>query len=302
MLVLVGGNGFLGRHLTVRAHEAAIPTVVVSRNPDSQFLTTYAPSAASLPLDDFQRRPGDQLLLERATALIYLASQSVPGSNVENPSLEMTGNVEPAFNAFLRVGHLRPDLPIVFLSSGGTVYGRTDHQPIPETAPLRPISPYGLGKVIIERCLLFCGETLGQRYFILRASNAIGRWHRNPQQGLAMAVLRAINSGTPLNVYGDGTAVRDYIDADDIADAIIDVVSAGPKNDIWNVSSGIGYSVLDLVDMIEQVIGKRPEIKFWPNRKVDVSSAVLDPSKMLRDFGWKAKTPLLVALQKALLA
>jgi UDP-glucose 4-epimerase len=302
MLVLVGGNGFIGRHLTVRAHEAGISAVVVSRTPDLQFIAAHAPSAISLPLADFQGRAGEELLLERATALIYLASQSVPGSNVENPSLEITGNVEPAFATFLRVGHLRPDLPILFLSSGGTVYGRTDCTPIPETAPLRPISPYGLGKVIIEQCLRFCGETAGQRYFILRASNAIGRWHRNPKQGLAMAVLRAISSGTPLNVYGDGTAVRDYIDADDIADAIIGVVSADSKNDIWNVSSGIGYSILDVVDMIEKVVGKRPEITFWPNRKVDVSSAVLDPSKIFRDFGWKAKTPLLLALKKALLS
>jgi UDP-glucose 4-epimerase len=302
MLVLVGGNGFLGRHLTVRAHEAGIPAGVVSRTPDSQFIATYAPSAISLALPDFEGRTGEELLLERATALIYLASHSVPGSNVENPSLEIPGNVEPAFSTFLRVGRLRPDLPIVFLSSGGTVYGRTDLAPIPETAPLRPISPYGLGKVIIEQCLRFCGETAGQRYFILRASNALGRWHRNPEQGLAMAVLRAISSGTPLNIYGDGTAVRDYIDADDIADAIITVVAAAPKSDVWNVSSGIGYSVLDVVDMIERVVGKRPEITFSTNRKVDVSSAVLDPSKMLRDFGWKAKTPLLGALKKALLS
>jgi UDP-glucose 4-epimerase len=300
MLVLVGGSGFIGRHVAIRAHDTAIPTVVVSRNPDLEFLSRHAPSASALPLSVFHTNAGEELL-KKATALIYLASESVPSSNVDQPLLEIPLNVEPAFNTFLRVGQLRPELPILFLSSGGTVYGRSDRAPIPESAPLNPISPYGLGKVITEQCLRFCGEMVGQRYIILRASNAIGRWHRNSKQGLAMAVVRAISSGTPLQIYGDGTAVRDYLDADDLADAVICVTnSAGSTNGVWNVSSGIGYTVLEMIDMIEKVIGKRPEIVFRPLRNVDLPCAVLDPSKILRDFGWRAKTPLLTALKKAL--
>jgi UDP-glucose 4-epimerase len=115
-----------------------------------------------------------------------------------------------------------------------------------------------------------------------------------------MAAMRAINSGTPLPIYGDGTAVRDYLDADDLAEAIITVARSDPKAGLWNVGSGVGHSVLDIIDMVEEVTGKRPRIEFRPNRGIDVPHAVLDPSKIFQDFGWKATTPLLLSLKKAL--
>jgi UDP-glucose 4-epimerase len=300
MIVFFGGNGFIGRHLTIRAHAASIDSIVISRTPDPDFIETYAPSAANMTSAEFDGSAGDEVLMRRASALIYLASGSVPSSNVLHPTKEIAENVAPAFDLFLRIGRLRPSLPIIFISSGGTVYGRANYARIPETAPLRPISPYGLGKVMAEQCLQYCGDVMRQRYAILRASNAIGRWHRNPKQGLTMAVLRAIESGTPLHIYGNGTAVRDYVDADDLADAIIAVALGKFENDAWNVASGVGHSILDIVDSIERVTGRRPEIVFQPDRGVDVASAVLDPSKMLRDFGWKATTPLLDSLRKML--
>ncbi|HEX9906305.1 MAG TPA: NAD-dependent epimerase/dehydratase family protein [Propylenella sp.] len=298
MLVLLGGNGFIGRHLTVRAHERGIEAVVVARTPEPRFLEVNAPSARSMSLQAFQSEEGSEVLL-RADALVHLASSSVPISHPDTPADELSENVEPSFRAFLRVSRLRPELPILFLSSGGAVYGRNGSDRIPESAALRPISPYALGKVLTEQCLAYCGEAAGQRYAILRVSNPVGRWHRNPLQGLPMAALRAIRSGTPLEIFGDGSAVRDYLDADDLAESILLVAaSKRPLGGVWNVASGKGLSVLEMVDLVGAAVGRKPDLVFRPARPVDVPRSVLDPSRFRADFGWSATTPLSTSLER----
>lgn len=300
MLVLIGGNGFIGRHVTVLAHCRSLPALVVGRAPDAAFLREHAPSATAMALADYDDAAGEAVL-QQARAVIYLASASVPSSHVDQPAQELPENVEPAFQRFLRILRLRPHLPIVFLSSGGTVYGSNGSERIAESEPLRPISPYGLGKVLAEQCLRFCGDAAGQRFAVLRVSNPVGRWHRDPRQGLVMAVLRAIKSGMPVTIYGDGSAVRDYLDADDVAEAILAVAGAeSPASGIWNVGSGIGRTVLEVVDLIGDVVGRRPEVRFLPARGVDVPRAVLDPTKMRRDFGWMARTELRRSIEKLL--
>jgi UDP-glucose 4-epimerase len=251
-----------------------------------------------MSLVDFLAADGDRLLL-RATALVYLASRSVSISNVESPVRELRDNVIPAFEAFLRVGRVRPELPVIFISSGGAVYGRTEHNRTPESEPVKPISPYGLGKVLTEKCLIFCSDTVGQPYAILRASNAIGRWHRNRHQGLAMAALRAIRSGAPLDIYGDGNAVRDYIDADDLADAILAVAASGKSvKGIWNVGSGVGHSTLEVVETVASVAGRWPRVVFKPSRSVDVPRSVLDPTRFAQDFGWEMRVTFRNAIER----
>lgn len=303
MLVIVGGNGFIGRHLSVLSDKCGVPATVVSPNPDPQFLATNAPSISSLSLAEFNGPQGDRLLSSQASGLVYLASRTIPSSNLVTPSDELAQNVTPAFDMFWRVSQLRPTIPIILLSSGGTVYGPNPRPQLVETDPLRPVSPYGVGKVLIEQCLRYCHDVSGQRYAILRASNPVGRWHRNTKQGLAMAVLRAISSGDPLDVYGNGSIVRDYIDADDLATAILTVVRSNhPLNDVWNIGSGTGVSILQMIDLIGQLAGKAPKLLFRPGRAIDVPRCVLDIGKIRRDFRWDPETPLRDTIGKLLAA
>jgi UDP-glucose 4-epimerase len=302
MLVLIGGNGFLGRHTTIEAHRRGIDVAVVAPRPDPAFLATHAPSARSLSLDVFDGSVGEDLL-KRSRAIVYLAGRTVPASNTEDPATELKESVAPAFNLFLRVSRINPRSKLVMLSSGGTVYGRVRAERVKEDHPLRPISPYGLGKVMTEQALAFCAAWRGQRYAVLRASNPVGRWHSNERQGLVPAVLRSIRSGAPLTIYGDGSTLRDYIDADDLADAILRVALDGDRfDDTWNVGSGRGISVMEVIETVATVAGRQPTMEFRPRRSVDVDRIVLDCSKIREDFGWQPVTSLRASVEKIILA
>lgn len=300
MLVLIGGNGFLGRHTTIEAHRRGIDVTVVAPRPDPAFLAAHAPGARSLSLDAFDGSAGEDLL-ERSRAIVYLAGRTVPASNTEDPAAELKESVAPAFDLFLRVSRINPRSKLVMLSSGGTVYGRVRAERVQEDHPLRPISPYGLGKVMTEQALAFCAAWQGQRHAVLRASNPVGRWHRNERQGLVPAILRSIRSGAPLTVYGDGSALRDYIDADDLADAMLRVaLDADGPDDTWNVGSGRGVSILEVIETVAAVAGRQPTIEFRPRRAVDVDRIVLDCSKIRQEFGWQAVTSLRASVEKIL--
>jgi UDP-glucose 4-epimerase len=115
-----------------------------------------------------------------------------------------------------------------------------------------------------------------------------------------MAVLRAIRRGSDLTIYGDGSAVRDYLDADDLAGAILAVARQRPwRSGTWNVATGIGHSVLDVVRLAaEAAAAKPPRIEFLPPRRVDVQRSVLDPQLFAQDFGWRASIGLRQAIDK----
>ena len=302
MLILYGGNGFIGRHIAVAAHRRGIPCATVTPTPNPGFISEYAPSVRLISVEEFADKAGERLLLN-ASAFVHLASRSVPITNVERPAQELSEDVEPAFEVFLRVGKVRPELPIVFLSSGGSVYGRTTLARIPEAEPPKPISPYALGKVLLEQCLAYCGDTAGQNYTVLRVSNPIGRWHRNPRQGIVMAALRALEADEPLEVFGDGRTVRDYIDADDLADAILRVAQSGRvSRDVFNVGSGVGHDVLGVIETVADVFGRTPRIVHRPARSIDVPRSVLDPTRFETAFGWRATTSLRESVEKIVLA
>jgi UDP-glucose 4-epimerase len=300
MIVLIGGNGFIGRHVTISAGKRGIPVTVVDRVLDHEFLAANAPGANVVSALQFNGKEGDDLI-GRAESIVYLVSSSVQPTYVNEPWLEVSENVLPSFQAFWRISGINPHAKIIFLSSGGTVYGMQNCQAISETASPAPISAYGLAKVMVESSLGFFGNSRGQRYAILRVSNPVGCWHSNPQQGLVNAVLRAIEHGKPLPVYGDGSHVRDYLDADDLADAIIRVsLDRKHANDVWNVGSGRGHSILEIIDIIADLLGRSPEIDFLEERPFDVRRVVLDIAKFRRDFGWVATTPIKESIEKVI--
>lgn len=273
---------------------------MVATTPDRDFFSVHAPGAELMPLADFEGKKGESLI-KHAKAIVYLASRSVPVSFLAEPWLEISENVQPAFRVFARISEINSRVKIVLLSSGGAVYGLRASHNIVETDPLAPISPYGLGKVMVERALEYLGDTRSQRQAILRISNPIGRWHNNPKQGLVMAILRALKSGEKMAVYGEGTQIRDYLDADDLADGILKVaLTREHERGIWNVGSGQGFTILEIIDVVSSLVGRRPEISFLQERPCDVKCVVLDASRFRRDFGWAATTLVEESIRKTI--
>jgi UDP-glucose 4-epimerase len=290
MIILVGGGGFLGSHLcellSLR-HQRV--TVVYPRN-DAPHVADKAPLVDVMSASEFASAAGDHAI-KSATAIVYLAWQSVPATFANEPSREVSSNVLPAFDFFLRVARLSPQTKIVFLSSGGTVYRCEGADRKDEAAPVGPISAYGLGKLMAEEALRFVGRTLGLPYAILRVSNAIGRWQHHDAQGIVAIALRAARDGVPVRLFGDGNQVRDFVDADDVAEAIYAAcLQSRFAAATWNIGSGVGLAIREALHKAEGVIGQRIPVEYAPPRKLDVSHIVLDCGRAAEDLGWTART------------
>lgn len=291
MLILLGGAGFIGRHLQLLLQAEAIPFVVVTRR-----LAATAPPPPPVwrtppPAIDTETFAGPQgdLLIRQATGIVNMISLSVPGTFAHEPWREVPENVGPAAALFARCATLNPRARLVHISSGGTVYGRIPSGRATEDLPTEPISGYGMGKLMIEEALRFTGRTTGMPYAILRVSNPVGRFQTKTTQGIVPIAVRAACQGQPFRLFGDGSHVRDYLDADDLAEAILAACRDRRFHDrIWNVGSGTGRSILEVLALVEQVTGRTLRIARAPGRAVDVARIVLDCGRIRRDLGWTA--------------
>ncbi len=295
--IIIGGSGFIGGHLCVRLNEIGVPALSISRSPNTEFLAVHAPRIRHLGMDDFMQ--DRDAFLSQAKAVIYLASTSFPASNALTPWLENAENVAPAFELFFKMSTVNPEARLVYISSGGTVYGNSHAQPIPETAPLEPISPYGYGKLATEEAIRFLGRTRGLAYSILRVSNPIGRWQKNSMQGIVNVAWRAIENDKTLTLFDGGRQIRDFVDADDVVEAIL--IAAGKREiaqGVWNIGSGQATRVIDVIAMIEELAGREIRKSFADSRSVDVAYSVLDCRRAAEDLPWQASTPLWDTLKK----
>lgn len=293
MIVVLGANGFLGRHLCSLLERDRHQAVAVSRRPDSRFFNTHAPSLSLMTEADLFSTSGGREVLSLARAVVCLNWRSVPVTFATEPWREVPENVEPAMLTFWRLAEAAPAAKIVFLSSGGTVYGAEGTTPRTELSPTHPISAYGLGKLLTEEALRFVGRARAQPYAILRVSNAVGRWQTNEAQGIVGAALRAARGGTPLKLYGGGKQIRDFVDADDVARAIFAACNDSRQAAAtWNVGSGTGVTIADLVGTISEIIGKQVPVEIAAARGVDVPYVVLNCEKIADELGWLAKVPI----------
>jgi UDP-glucose 4-epimerase len=297
VILLIGGNGFLGRHLTDLLSERGYEVTAVTRAVDG--INSYSGVrqlvlAATLESDD-----GFREVVEKAKIVVYLASVSVPSTFADEPWREATDNVTPALKFFARCGQMNPAAKVILVSSGGTIYGGSSSEGVSEEAPLQPCSAYGLGKLMIENGLSYMGRVYGLSYRILRVSNPVGKWQSSNVQGVVPAILRSVKMNVPFSVFGDGEQIRDYVDADDVASAILACIEDSEHfNRIWNVGSGFGRSVLDIIATVESVVKRAVEVKFYPPRSSDIRSIVLDCSRIHRELGWRSKTGLKTSIEK----
>ena len=298
-MVLLGGNGFLGRHIAIRAAAARREVTVVSREPDADFFAHHAAGTSMMEASAYAGSRGADLIA-KASTIVYLINRSVPSTFFDEPESEVRNSLAPGLDDLVRIARLNPAALLIFLSSGGAVYGSGADSPIPESHPLRPISPYGFSKAASEQFLHFLGARYGQRYAILRVANAVGPWHRNTQQGLLPAVVRAIRQDAPIPLYGSGLQVRDYIDAEDVARAVLAVEGGAASADpVWNIGSGVGYTIRELIDQIAISIGRAPRLDHRPARPFDVEKSVLEIGKAARELGWRPTRTVAESVERA---
>lgn len=291
MFLIIGGGGFLGSHLRRSLARSGAPeTVIVDR---TSLPFPLSASERLISVDEFAGTVGDEVL-SQVSAVVYLASASTVATFADTPWMELSDNVSPTFQFLHRLSRINPSAKVIFLSSGGTVYGSTGNLgPINEDHPRRPISPYGLGKVMQEEILQYFSRTTSLGYNILRVANPVGVYGKSLQQGLVTVALRAAALGEPINLFGDGTNVRDIFDADDAADAVaMALFSPELRSNIWNIGSGVGTSNREVLALIESVTGKPLKCNVLPARTGDVRGIVLDCRRVAAELGWRPTRPL----------
>jgi UDP-glucose 4-epimerase len=286
-ILLVGGHGFLGSalgaHLVGLGHEVHTIRRGVELGPGIDALA-HGGGMENLELL--------RTLLPQMDVVVHLASGTTPGLSRTSPSMEATLNISPTL-ALLDELQRHPRVRLVYVSSGGAMYGIPSDDRATESTPARPLSYYGAGKLAIEGFLYSFSHLASRPVVILRPSNVYGPGQPR-YQGFAVlrTMLEHVSNGTTMSIWGDGSVVRDFIYIDDVVAAIAATVLDADATGTFNVGAGVGHSLNDLKAIVEAVTGKPLIVEYQPSRAIDVPRIVLDSDAMRRRFNWKPSVSL----------
>lgn len=295
--LVTGASGFIGRALVERLQADGHSVRRALRHEPSNSTDIRCPLDASS--DEWARA------LEGVDGVFHLAWSTVPRSANSAPLSDLTTNLAGTV-ALLEAMRRYPGIPLMFVSSGGTVYGAPTETPISETHPLKPMSVYGASKVSAETYALVYRRQFSVDTRIVRLSNPFGPGqHAQGQFGAASVFAWRALAGCPIDIWGDGSIIRDYIFIDDTVNALQRVMNAAASvfsdvDPVLNIGSGKGTSLLEIVRVIEELLGVRLQINFQPARGFDVPANVLDISLAKRLLGWSPATSFVEGMQTTL--
>lgn len=210
---------------------------------------------------------------------------------------EFTTNVLPTLRLLDACSKVHARL--IYFSSGGTIYGVPRYLPIDEGHRTEPISAYGIHKLAVEKCIEYYGRTYGMDYQICRISNPYGAWQdAHGSQGAVAIFLAKALQGETVELWGDGSVIRDYLDVDDLMDGICTLLSYRGDTRVFNFGSGNGTSLKELLYKIQRVTGRPVSVRRLEGRIQDVPANVLDIAQPQKELGWKPQTTLEAGLRK----
>ena len=294
-VLVTGGNGFLGSHLVDGLLAAGAEVTVVHRGFSG---VVRAPAAVRVIREGIANRGAMAEALQGVEVVYHLAWSGVHVSSDQDLRGHVEANLLPSLSLFetcLDAGVRR----VVFVSSGGTVYGIPETVPVPEGHSTRPITAYGVTKLAVERYLELHGRLQGLETVILRPSVAYGERQRpdGPQGAVAIFFGRILR-GEPIEIWGDGSNVRDFFHVADFVDACLRVASAPVSGEIFNIAGGRGVRLDELLELLAEASGRRPEVRYTPARGFDVPQIQLDLTKAEELLGWRPRIGLEEGLQR----
>ena len=289
---MLGGAGFIGSHLAEALARAGHRVRVFDR------VSPAASRGCEFFMGDFLNPRDLAGALKGSEVVFHLISTTLPQSSNENPVYDAETNVIGTLRMLEQCRRERVR-KVVFVSSGGTVYGVPGSVPIAESHPTQPTCAYGIHKLAIEKYLHLEHLLHGLDYCILRPANLYGERQRADLSFGAVSVFldHAIR-GVPIQIWGDGSIVRDYVYVGDAATAFIAAMKHSGNERIFNIGSGTGTSLNELVTLIEAALGKEIAVEYAPARGFDVPVNVLDSSLARSALGWSAATSLADGIRK----
>lgn len=285
-VLVLGAAGFIGTNLTIQLskNKENIITLVDKNkkwfvNGEKHYNSKVIIKESSLDLNmDFS-------VLENQDVVYHLVSSNVPTTSNQHISQDIQANVlfsSNLFDACVRNGVKK----VVFISSGGTVYGKEAACPLSENTPTNPISSYGVQKLTIEKLLYLYNYMYGLDYRIIRLANPYGPYQRpNGVLGAVTTFTYKALKGEKIQVYGDGSVIRDFIYIDDAIRAILNIVKGKSKHRIFNLGCGYGTSIKEVIETIETVLKLQVNVLYQEGRAVDVPVNYLDISRYEKIYG-----------------
>jgi UDP-glucose 4-epimerase len=287
-VLVLGGNGFIGSHVVDGLLAAGHRVRILDRSEDVHLGRR---AGVEYVLGAF----ADTLLLREALADVDLVFHAIsttgPGTSNADPVADVQSNLVGSI-ALLEAMKGHGVRRIVFLSSGGTVYGHSEEAQIPETHRLHPICSYGIVKVAIERYLSMHARLWGLQPLILRPSNPYGpRQGHVGVQGVVGTFLARVVRGEPVEIWGDGSIVRDFVYVEDLARLCV-LGAESSVCGVFNAGSGEGQSIAEVFECVARVTGTSVRPLRGPSRDLDLPRVVLDTTRARETFGWQPTVSL----------
>jgi UDP-glucose 4-epimerase len=294
--LVLGGNGFIGSHLTDELLRLGWDVTVL----DFQN-RRYDPTPS--PVHFIHGSLTQSYLVREALAgadvVFHLAWATIHEVSNEDPAADVTANLVPAIH-LLEACRQQGVRRVVFTSSGGTVYGPAREWPIPESHPQNPINAYGITKLAVEKYLEMFNHLYGLDYAVLRPSVPYGP-RQNPlgRQGAAAVFLYRVAQGLPITIWGDGSVVRDYFYVTDLVSALVAAAERDfNEHRIFNIGGPEEVTLNCLLEQVEKTVGMKAVVDYQPDRKFDASRIVLDTSLARRVLDWRPAVPLSEGLRQ----
>jgi UDP-glucose-4-epimerase GalE len=298
-ILVTGGAGYIGAHTVHSLLEQGHDVTVVDNL--SKGYRHNVPASRLHVLDLADTSALAQLMHEkRPEAVIHFAGFIAVGESMRQPERYFANNVGGSLS--LLTAMVQAGVKHVVFSSTAAVYGNPHTNPILETFPIQPVSPYGESKVMVETLLKWFDQihhltSVSLRYFNASGADPQGRLgeEHEPETHLLPLLLRAVITGVPITVFGDdydtpdGTCIRDYIHVNDLAQAhilAVEYLLSGGPSDQFNIGTGTGHTVMETIRVVEEVTGKKVPYKTGPRREGDAPSLVAASDKLRAALGW----------------
>jgi UDP-glucose 4-epimerase len=291
-IAILGGGGFIGSAIADRLLRDKHAIRIFERPRVQPYRTFSNEEDVEWVTGDFMSAHDIGRTIDGIDVVVHLISTTLPGNSNDDMVYDVESNLVATLK-LLDAINARNIRKIVFISSGGTVYGNPVYLPIDENHPTDPRASYGVTKLAVEKYLLLNQYLRGMKVNILRVANPFGRRQRvETAQGAVAAFLRRAMQGRPIDIWGDGSVTRDYIYISDVADAFARAVNYEGPRSVFNISTGIGTTLNELIELVEKVLGRPVARHYRPGRPFDVSVNILDNSLARQELAWEPSVTL----------
>lgn len=301
-VLVTGGAGYIGSNTTLQLLDAGYDVVVVDNL--SRGHRGVVDPARLRVVDVLDTEALVRVMTEKpCDAVIHFAAYIAVGESMKIPEVYFRNNTSGSLS--LLTAMLEAGVKNIVFSSTAAVYGMPEHVPIPESAPRSAVNPYGESKIMVESLLEWFDRIHGIRNVCLRYFNASGAdpegragEDHEPETHLIPLLFRAVQTGEPVTLFGDdyatpdGTCIRDYIHVTDLAQAhiaAVEMLCAGGASNKFNVGTGRGFSVKEVMAAVEKVTGEKVPFVMGPRRDGDPPLLVADSKRLQAELGWKPR-------------